>query len=60
MAGELGNSAMLDILSRQRMSRPEAPEWPAPGVPVETPPAPVEPEAPMLAQPPVGFGGDDG
>ena len=55
LAGELGNSAMLELVSRQR--RPEAPEWPAQDSAVQTPPAAVEPAAPLLVQPPAGFGG---
>ncbi|MDE7243023.1 MAG: hypothetical protein K2O18_03460 [Oscillospiraceae bacterium] len=48
---------MLDLLSRQRTVRPEAPEWPPQDSAALTPPAEVEPAAPLLVQPPAGFGG---
>lgn len=60
MSSKLGNSAMLDLLALRRLSRPEAPRWPVFETPADTPPAPVEPMEPLLAEPPAGFGGGDG
>ena len=60
MAGKLGNSAMLDLLAIQQLGRPEAPQWPAWGLPSDVPPVPVEPTEPLLVEPPAGFGGGDG
>lgn len=57
MAGELGNSAFLALLSRQRLGRPETLERPESSSPLEAAPTPVEPAVPELVQPPVGFGG---
>ena len=60
LAGKVGNSAMLDLLALQRLGRPEAPRWPAFDAPADTLPVPVEPAAPLLAEPPAGFGGGEG
>ncbi|MCI8438588.1 MAG: hypothetical protein HFF73_03585 [Oscillospiraceae bacterium] len=51
---------MLDLLALQRLGRPEAPRWPAFDAPADTVPVPVEPAAPLLAEPPAGFGGGEG